>query len=707
MSITASSARQPNRRFVVQWNQKNHYNNGVNDPDGVTFEVILDETTNTISFQYPDTTFNNPQHPEWDRGGSATVGFQSYVRDSFGGALRSLPFHQPVVNPQSGLTWHPTGFFHAIAGSTATLNVRAPAIAVSPEALEATVAQGGTTSAPLTIANTGTLNLNWQVGESPLGPTSHFPSGSVPFVGDENVSTNIDLWGRVPAEKLKVHVNQELPAVSPSSAFATRAFAVRYAFDMPPFPTLYQRLNDITNPSDTTQIGDLVARDIFAGAFIGSDFSRQYGIDDCCGNFLTIDTATGMPSINLGTVQRNPAQLARFWGMTWDPTTDILYTVVSDTFSIFPNTRFFLVRIDRGHQIVAVVIGELPSIAQGVAMFGIAVDSIGRMFGIDVLGDRLFAIDKNTAQISSIGPLGFSANGALGFDFDDATGTLYLTTIDDASGTSNLYTVNTLTGQASLIGPLVNGNQHSALAIASGAPCVPPSQVPWLSLSPASGSLAPGNSDEVTVQMNASQLTVGTHQANVCVGSNDPLRPLIGVPVSLTVTGPLAPTQVVSRKLHGGVPFDIPLPPTGNAGIECRSGGATNDYQVVFTFPSTVTFSGAAVTAGAGSVSSTSGSGTTAVSVNLTGISNAQISRSRCSASVTARALGTSRHKWVCLSATRTAMVSSTPATRCKPAAAPARRPMGRTSALTLMLTVSSTAATTTAVRSRSGTTLP
>jgi len=64
------------------------------------------------------------------------------------------------------------------------------------------------------------------------------------------------------------------------------------------------------------------------------------------------------------------------------------------------------------------------------------------------------------------------------------------------------------------------------------------------------------------------------------------------------------PTQVVSRKLHGGVPFDIPLPLTGNSGIECRSGGATNDYQVVATFPSSVTFNVAGVTAGTGTSSS-------------------------------------------------------------------------------------------------------
>lgn len=531
----------PNRRFIVQWHQKNHYNNGQSDPGNVTFQAILNETTNDVSFQYLDTTFDNPQHPEWDRAGSATVGFQSYVRDSFGGALRSLPFHQPVLDPQSGLTWQPTGFFHAIAGSTATLNVRAPAVAVSPEALEAAVAQGGTTSAPLTISNAGTLNLLWQAGESPLGSRSHFPSAQVPYLADQQVDAELDLWAFPPREKLKLGSKDDRHAGSQPDGFATSAFAIRFEFNVPPFPTLYQRLNDLTNPSNTETIRDLVARDILAGTFIGDDFSQHFAIDDCCGHLLTIDTATGEPSINMGRLQGSP-EIQRWWGMTWDATTNTLYAVGADDFSIFGDTNWFLARIDRGHEAVATIIGGLLGIPQGVAIVGIAVDPIGRMFGVDILGDRLFAIDKVTAEVTAIGSLGFNANGALGLDFDDATGTLYLTSIDDSSGISNLYTIDTATGQASVVGPLVNGNQHAALAIASGAPCVPPTEVPWLSLSPASGSIVPGDSDEVSVLMDASDLAAGTHQANVCVGSNDPLRPVVGVPVILTVTGGPPPT---------------------------------------------------------------------------------------------------------------------------------------------------------------------
>jgi hypothetical protein len=91
------------------------------------------------------------------------------------------------------------------------------------------------------------------------------------------------------------------------------------------------------------------------------------------------------------------------------------------------------------------------------------------------------------------------------------------------------------------------------------------------------------------------------------------------------LTVPPTPTAVVSRKMHGSAgPFDINLPLTGNPGIECRSGGGTNDYQIVLTFSSVVTFNTASIIASSGSISGTSGNGTTTVTINLTGVTNAQ-----------------------------------------------------------------------------------
>lgn len=89
--------------------------------------------------------------------------------------------------------------------------------------------------------------------------------------------------------------------------------------------------------------------------------------------------------------------------------------------------------------------------------------------------------------------------------------------------------------------------------------------------------------------------------------------------------GRLAPFSAVSRKTHGAAgSLEINLPLTGPAGIECRSGGATNDYQIVFPFATPVSFTSAAVTAGAGQVNGTSGDGTNVLSLNLTGVTNAQ-----------------------------------------------------------------------------------
>jgi len=81
--------------------------------------------------------------------------------------------------------------------------------------------------------------------------------------------------------------------------------------------------------------------------------------------------------------------------------------------------------------------------------------------------------------------------------------------------------------------------------------------------------------------------------------------------------------SAVSQKMHGAAVFEIALPLTGPAGIECRSGGVNSDHQVIMTFPYLVTVTSASVTTGTGSVSGFSVSGGQ-VTINLTGVANAQ-----------------------------------------------------------------------------------
>ena len=86
----------------------------------------------------------------------------------------------------------------------------------------------------------------------------------------------------------------------------------------------------------------------------------------------------------------------------------------------------------------------------------------------------------------------------------------------------------------------------------------------------------------------------------------------------------IVPVSAVSRKTHPGAGiFDVNLPLVGTAGIECRTGGASGNHQVVVTFVAPVTITSASVTSGTGSVSSATISGNQ-VFVNLTNVGNAQ-----------------------------------------------------------------------------------
>ena len=85
----------------------------------------------------------------------------------------------------------------------------------------------------------------------------------------------------------------------------------------------------------------------------------------------------------------------------------------------------------------------------------------------------------------------------------------------------------------------------------------------------------------------------------------------------------LQPTSAVSRLTHGGAGgFDIDMPLTGTAGVECRNGGG--NYTLVVTFSNTMVSGNASVTGGAGSVAGSPTFSGHTMTINLTGVTNAQ-----------------------------------------------------------------------------------
>ncbi|UCF04567.1 MAG: choice-of-anchor D domain-containing protein, partial [bacterium] len=71
--------------------------------------------------------------------------------------------------------------------------------------------------------------------------------------------------------------------------------------------------------------------------------------------------------------------------------------------------------------------------------------------------------------------------------------------------------------------------------------------ISWLAVAPASGSVDPGEGEDVEVTLNSEGLIGGQYDATLVVSSNDPITPKVNVPVHLQVEG--APDIVVSDSL--------------------------------------------------------------------------------------------------------------------------------------------------------------
>ncbi|AKS43326.1 choice-of-anchor J domain-containing protein [Wenzhouxiangella marina] len=107
-----------------------------------------------------------------------------------------------------------------------------------------------------------------------------------------------------------------------------------------------------------------------------------------------------------------------------------------------------------------------------------------------------------------------------------------------------------------------------------GSACLTPADVPWLSVTPASGSVAAGASEEVTINVDSTGLATGTYEARVCVETSDVNNPVFVLPVTLevTVAGGLPTIDVSATSVDGAV--DVLNPTTtetfdiGNLGTD-------------------------------------------------------------------------------------------------------------------------------------------
>lgn len=494
----------PNRQFIVEWKDYPVWAAG----GTLTAEVILNESTNVVEIRYAG-----------DYGAAsafATIGLQNqWMGNQYSHNTQSLA-------GIGGIVWTPAEPTAYAATRRVTVNAAVPALGLGTSSLAAGAPSHGSASASFTVGNAGSGRLDWSLRTAAASNLRALPQTVSP-IGNPALTS----FGHPQGEASRTRPAATQGTTTPAASLSA------YAVDINQGPYLWQF--DPQNVNDNPPIsGYMPANSQFTGAtFLDDDFTKLYVYDSANMQLFWLDVTRQYASVNY--VGTTGAVLANaVTGMKQDPTTGTVYLSTAD------GQSSGLWTIDP----VTATATPVGSTTDAPGIIDIAFDAQGNLYGVDIVLDALVAIDKSTGVAQPIGSIGFDANCAAGLAFDYATGTLYFTSLTScASGTDAVYSIDTTTGLATQIS-LINGIDGigvpvwDALAIAHPAnnACVDPASVPWLSLSPANGSVQGGsNATNVQVSFDASALADGTYSANLCVYSNDPLHRHQSLPVRFTV----------------------------------------------------------------------------------------------------------------------------------------------------------------------------
>jgi hypothetical protein len=393
-----------------------------------------------------------------------------------------------------------------------TVETEPPDIEVTPPSVSSVQPPNSVEVKPLDINNLGGEDLNWDVIEE-------LPAVSIPASGDDfprgTAAPSYGLpTGSASGEGSSAGEPLEGLLSPGSSAFATETqYGLFTQFDL----DIPEVLNTIS-PYTTTFI--------WAGDFVGADFTKIYAIRD--DNMLvTLETVTGVETV-IGPVPAPPNAGEIYTGMAYDPTTNTMYASSCD----IAMSHLYIVDLVTP---TTIMIGEITN---SPCTISIAVDDAGQMYGEDLVNDVLMAIDKGTGAGTVIGSLGFDANFGQGMDFDSASGQLYLAAFNGGAFQAELRIADTTTGATSLVGVLGQTTPGGLVQLGwvanAGVSCIS-GDIPWVSVSPTMGTTPPGGTDTLGVTFDSTGLSVGSYAGNLCVLSNDPDEPVVFVPLDLEV----------------------------------------------------------------------------------------------------------------------------------------------------------------------------
>lgn len=440
----------------------------------------------------------------------------------------SATINATTVNTATWTAYNPGMVDVAVDTDSATVNVTsAPLIDVDPTSLNSQQGFDVQVTLPLTISNIGDADLTWELFEeapAPIPaagvPSSHVPRAPEVVTSEEECAAYENYAGSEPlgyAEicmgiKPEQHVADGMPSFDPTDT----AFALDIGFVSDNFVS--HVLNDF--PGQTV-LGPN-AQPIFAMDF-DETATTLYAIDNTSRELGTLDLANGTFN-SIAVVSGIPAA-DNISGLTIDPSNGTAYVS-----GLGAAMTLYTMDLATG---VATPIGSDPVVT---LLIDIAIGPQGVIYGHDIGTDNIYTIDKNTGAATVVGPTGVNSNFAQGMDFDNIDGTLYAYTYQ--GGGANVYgTIDLATGTLT---PLATSNPQGEFEGATQTASVGcgPSDIPWLSAAPTSGTIAAAGSQVVDVTFDSTGLAAGTYTGTLCIESNDFFNPVVRVPVTMLVEWP-------------------------------------------------------------------------------------------------------------------------------------------------------------------------
>jgi hypothetical protein len=234
----------------------------------------------------------------------------------------------------------------------------------------------------------------------------------------------------------KAEINKKIPSPNPSTTGFAYYQSGLYSSQLFKF--------SVADPYTATLIGGVKQH-----VFTNGDYANPTGVwkfyvqqDTIPYTIYEVDTGTGAMTpigapLNLKSGHK-PID------MEWDQTTNTMYMVSAN--STLSETQFYSLYWPT---MMLTWIGS--SVTAPAAIIAGGFNANGTYFGIDIVSDALWKVNKFTGIWTEVGPLGYpvSFSQDAGFDRSDYSRMLWCA----CGGTVGLYEVDTATGAATLVGP--------------------------------------------------------------------------------------------------------------------------------------------------------------------------------------------------------------------------------------------------------------